>query len=271
MAASANSPPLRRAHRVEASSGSVSPPLAQAQAVSRSRSASGSGSSSSGGQGTDARSRSASFAGAAGLLHRLRSLSAGAGMAAHPPAASAAEATAPEDRAESEASPPRSASRTASIDSLGSAPTPASALGTYPLVAAAAAAAAAANAPTTTDGMVAPQPLGTPDARRSVFWRRWTAPAPGMAPTPSSSMALPSPPPAEGGPADAELAFWADIVHGGDAAVKRRAKQVAERVRGGVPPTLRGIVWQTLCNGRDRALEDRYRRLLTVRVPLSAP
>ena len=108
------------------------------------------------------------------------------------------------------------------------------------------------------------------EGRRS-FWSRLLpvpiAGATGMMPASSSSrLELGSADAAAADDkADAELAFWAEIVHGGDAVVKRRSRQISEHARAGIPPHVRGIVWQTLCNGKDVALESRYRVLLRVR------
>jgi len=117
-------------------------------------------------------------------------------------------------------------------------------------------------------------PATATDAPRT-FWSRWLqqqlqqpAPTPlpaGPAPVGEPLEATDPAVAASNAKTDAQLQFWAEVLQGDAAALKRRAKQIAEHVRAGIPKNFRGLVWQKLSNSKDPQLEERYRHYLKVR------
>lgn len=66
---------------------------------------------------------------------------------------------------------------------------------------------------------------------------------------------LPSPPPMT------ELDFWAVLVRDYPQTVQRLPTLTLNKIRGGIPAPLRGVVWQSMTGARDRLIEDQYERL----------
>ncbi|KAJ2902598.1 hypothetical protein MKZ38_000359 [Zalerion maritima] len=58
-----------------------------------------------------------------------------------------------------------------------------------------------------------------------------------------------------------DLEFYAALVKDYEQTVARLPTLVANKIRKGIPPPLRGVVWQSMSRARDVALEDMYDRL----------
>ncbi|KAJ4350583.1 hypothetical protein N0V95_004634 [Ascochyta clinopodiicola] len=63
---------------------------------------------------------------------------------------------------------------------------------------------------------------------------------------------LPSPPPMT------ELEFWAALVRDYPQVVQRLPTLCLNKIRGGIPAPLRGVVWQSASGARDKFIEDQY-------------
>jgi hypothetical protein len=63
---------------------------------------------------------------------------------------------------------------------------------------------------------------------------------------------LPSPPPMT------ELEFWAALVRDYPQTVQRLPTLSLNKIRGGIPAPLRGVVWQSASGARDKVIEDQY-------------
>ena len=66
---------------------------------------------------------------------------------------------------------------------------------------------------------------------------------------------LPSPPPMT------ELEFWAALVVDYRQTAHRLPTLTSNKIRGGVPPPLRGVVWMSIAGAREPLLEEEYDRL----------
>jgi hypothetical protein len=66
---------------------------------------------------------------------------------------------------------------------------------------------------------------------------------------------LPSPPPMT------ELEFWAALVRDYPQVVQRLPTLCLNKIRGGIPAPLRGVVWQSASGSRDKLIEDQYESL----------
>lgn len=66
---------------------------------------------------------------------------------------------------------------------------------------------------------------------------------------------LPSPPPMT------ELEFWAALVRDYPQTVQRLPTLTLNKIRGGIPAPLRGVVWQSASGARDKLIEDQYDQL----------
>jgi len=66
---------------------------------------------------------------------------------------------------------------------------------------------------------------------------------------------LPSPPPMSG------LEFWAALVRDYPQTVQRLPTLTLNKIRGGIPDPLRGVVWQSAASSRDKLIEDQYDQL----------
>ncbi|KZF25186.1 hypothetical protein L228DRAFT_217558 [Xylona heveae TC161] len=66
---------------------------------------------------------------------------------------------------------------------------------------------------------------------------------------------LPAPPPMT------ELEFWAALVQDYPRTAQRLPTLTSNKVRAGIPPPLRGVVWQSMAGARDKLLEEQYDRL----------
>lgn len=58
-----------------------------------------------------------------------------------------------------------------------------------------------------------------------------------------------------------ELEFWAALVTDYPQTAQRLPTLTSNKIRGGIPPPLRGVVWMSIAGARDRLLEDEYERL----------
>lgn len=58
-----------------------------------------------------------------------------------------------------------------------------------------------------------------------------------------------------------ELEFWAALVNDYATTVQRLPTLTANKIRSGVPPPLRGVVWMSIAGARESLLEDEYERL----------
>jgi hypothetical protein len=63
---------------------------------------------------------------------------------------------------------------------------------------------------------------------------------------------LPSPPPMT------ELEFWAALVRDYPQTVQRLPTLTLNKIRGGIPAILRGVVWQSASGARQKLIEDQY-------------
>lgn len=72
---------------------------------------------------------------------------------------------------------------------------------------------------------------------------------------------LPEPPPMT------ELEFWAALVSNYSHTAQRLPTLTSNKIRAGIPPPLRGVVWSSIAGARDRLLEDEYDRLSTETSP----
>jgi hypothetical protein len=63
---------------------------------------------------------------------------------------------------------------------------------------------------------------------------------------------LPSPPPMT------ELEFWAALVRDYPQTVQRLPTLSLNKIRGGIPAPLRGVVWQSASGSREKLIEDQY-------------
>lgn len=66
---------------------------------------------------------------------------------------------------------------------------------------------------------------------------------------------LPTPPPMT------ELEFWAALVVDYRQTAQRLPTLTSNKIRGGVPPPLRGVVWMSIAGAREPLLEEEYDRL----------
>jgi len=58
-----------------------------------------------------------------------------------------------------------------------------------------------------------------------------------------------------------ELEFWAALVADYPQTAHRLPTLTSNKIRGGIPPPLRGVVWMSIAGARDRLLEEEYDRL----------
>ncbi|KAL9599420.1 MAG: hypothetical protein Q9219_003857 [cf. Caloplaca sp. 3 TL-2023] len=72
---------------------------------------------------------------------------------------------------------------------------------------------------------------------------------------------LPEPPPMT------ELEFWAALVSNYPQTAQRLPTLTSNKIRNGIPPPLRGVVWTSIAGARDQLLEDEYDRLCTETSP----
>ena len=62
-------------------------------------------------------------------------------------------------------------------------------------------------------------------------------------------------------PAMTELEFWAALVKDYPQTVQRLPTLTSNKIRSGIPPPLRGVVWMSIAGSRDTLLEEQYDRL----------
>jgi hypothetical protein len=58
-----------------------------------------------------------------------------------------------------------------------------------------------------------------------------------------------------------ELDFWSALVSNYPQTAQRLPTLTSNKIRNGVPPPLRGVVWMSIAGARDTFLEDEYDRL----------
>jgi hypothetical protein len=64
-----------------------------------------------------------------------------------------------------------------------------------------------------------------------------------------------------------ELEFWTALVQDYPSTATRLPTLTTSKIRAGIPPPLRGIVWASMAGARDRSLEDSFERLLDEKSP----
>ncbi|KXS96379.1 hypothetical protein AC578_8451 [Pseudocercospora eumusae] len=64
-----------------------------------------------------------------------------------------------------------------------------------------------------------------------------------------------------------ELEFWAALVQDYPSTAARLPTLTTTKMRSGIPPPLRGVVWTSMAGARDRDLEEAYERLLGEKSP----
>lgn len=79
--------------------------------------------------------------------------------------------------------------------------------------------------------------------------------------TPQRFSLLPNPPPMT------ELDFWAALVKDYPQTAQRLPTLTANKIKGGVPPPLRGVVWTSMVGARDPELSDKFDKLSTESSP----
>jgi hypothetical protein len=58
-----------------------------------------------------------------------------------------------------------------------------------------------------------------------------------------------------------ELEFWAALVSDYPQTLHRLPTLTPNKIRGGIPPPLRGVVWSSIAGARDKTLHEQYERL----------
>lgn len=64
-----------------------------------------------------------------------------------------------------------------------------------------------------------------------------------------------------------ELEFWTALVQDYPSTAARLPTLTTSKIRAGIPPPLRGVVWASMAGARDRSLEDAFDRLLDEKSP----
>ncbi len=59
-----------------------------------------------------------------------------------------------------------------------------------------------------------------------------------------------------------ELEFWAALVKNYRQTAQRLPTLTANKIRAGIPPPLRGVVWVSMAGARERTLEEAFDRLV---------
>ena len=67
-----------------------------------------------------------------------------------------------------------------------------------------------------------------------------------------------------------ELEFWAALVSDYPQTAQRLPTLTANKIRGGVPPPLRGVVWPSIAGARDNHLHEEFQRLSGMTSPFEA-
>lgn len=77
---------------------------------------------------------------------------------------------------------------------------------------------------------------------------------------PGTALGMTAGPAAETGPVDWDL--WQSLVHEGPSAVQRTGgAEIAKAIANGIPPAIRGVVWQVLADSKSEDLESLYKTL----------
>ncbi|KAG0300138.1 GTPase-activating protein [Dissophora globulifera] len=61
---------------------------------------------------------------------------------------------------------------------------------------------------------------------------------------------------------DVDWDYWGALMHDYNGVVKKNPKQLTQMIQKGVPPALRGLIWQLLAKSKDAQLESTYAELL---------
>lgn len=64
-----------------------------------------------------------------------------------------------------------------------------------------------------------------------------------------------------------ELEFWAALVQDYPSAAARLPTLTTSKIRAGIPPPIRGVVWTSMAGARDRGLEESFERLVGEKSP----
>jgi len=64
-----------------------------------------------------------------------------------------------------------------------------------------------------------------------------------------------------------ELEFWTALVQDYPSTATRLPTLTTSKIRAGIPPPLRGVVWASMAGARDRSLEDAFERLVDEKSP----
>ena len=67
-----------------------------------------------------------------------------------------------------------------------------------------------------------------------------------------------------------ELEFWAALVSDYPQTAQRLPTLTSKKIRGGVPPPLRGVVWPSIAGARDSTLHEEFQRLCGETSPYEA-
>ncbi|KAI5359354.1 putative Rab-GTPase-TBC domain-containing protein [Septoria linicola] len=92
-----------------------------------------------------------------------------------------------------------------------------------------------------------------------------TSDAPSIRYSLASDTGMPSSP--EEAPPMTELEFWVALVQDYPSTASRLPTLTTTKIRSGVPPPLRGVVWASMAGARDRDLEDAYEKLVYEKSP----
>ncbi|KAJ3020638.1 GTPase-activating protein [Thoreauomyces humboldtii] len=63
--------------------------------------------------------------------------------------------------------------------------------------------------------------------------------------------------------AETDWEFWGKVMNDYETTVRKHPRTFTRKVHQGIPSSLRGMVWQLICKGKDPALERHYANLLT--------
>ncbi|KAF9184179.1 GTPase-activating protein [Haplosporangium sp. Z 11] len=61
---------------------------------------------------------------------------------------------------------------------------------------------------------------------------------------------------------DVDWDYWGSLMHDYNGVVKKNPKQLTQMIQKGIPPALRGVIWQLLAKSKDGQLEASYAELL---------
>ncbi|KAF9932713.1 GTPase-activating protein [Modicella reniformis] len=61
---------------------------------------------------------------------------------------------------------------------------------------------------------------------------------------------------------DVDWDYWGALMHDYNAVIKKNPRQLTQMIQKGIPPALRGLIWQVLAKAKDPELEAKYAELL---------